>query len=165
MQCLVTAWQKPASAGLGSLSYCKGRRFNASRKHRAASERTIKALEHPGSDKFNGVREACRWHPLRNDPATHGRASMVNDAQTGRVSMATLIELLVIVLIVPPLICCALQALVMMVGIVVPWLVLGVIVLGVVACLAAGVGARRRVPPFLEHDDLQVRVPPLRRPR
>jgi hypothetical protein len=78
--------------------------------------------------------------------------------------MDMLLELLVMVVIVPPLICCALQALAMVVGVVLPWVMLAVIALGGAACLGAGVAARRRMLPPIGHDDLPARVLPVRRP-
>ena len=82
----------------------------------------------------------------------------------GRATFDTLVELLVTLLLVPPLVCCALQVLAMVLGMVIPWLVLAVIALGLAACFSAGFAARRRVPPPVEHGDLPARVPPVRRP-
>jgi hypothetical protein len=78
--------------------------------------------------------------------------------------MDALVELVVMLLIVPPLVCCALQVVAMVLGVVLPWLMLLIIAVGLVACLSAGVATRRRVAPPLPHDDLPVRVPPVRRP-
>lgn len=82
----------------------------------------------------------------------------------GRALMDTLIEVVVMLLIVPPLVCCALQVVSMMLSVVLPWLMLLIIAVGVAVCLSAGFVTRRRVAPPLGHDDLPVRVPPMRRP-
>ncbi len=76
-----------------------------------------------------------------------------------------LLELLVALLVIPPLICCALQASAAIMGIVLPWLIGGAIALGVVACVSAGLATRRRIVPPVAPDDLPMRVPPVRRPR
>jgi len=78
--------------------------------------------------------------------------------------MDALIQLAVLVLVVPPLVCCALQVVAMVIGMVLPWVMLAVIAVGVAACLGAGFAARQRVAPHLGHDDPPLRVPPVRRP-
>ncbi|MFI5398503.1 MAG: hypothetical protein ACHQ9S_23480 [Candidatus Binatia bacterium] len=82
----------------------------------------------------------------------------------GRALMDTLIELVVAMLVVPPLVCCALQVIAMVLGMVLPWLMLVVVALGLAVCFSAGFAARHRVPPPIEHQDLPARVPPVRRP-
>jgi len=82
----------------------------------------------------------------------------------GRALMDALVELAVILLVVPPLVCCALQVIAMVLGVALPWLMLVLIALGLAACFSAGFAARRRVAPPLGHNDLPARVPPVRRP-
>lgn len=81
-----------------------------------------------------------------------------------RALMDALVELAVMLLVVPPLVCCALQVVAMVLGVVLPWLMLLIIALGLAACFSAGFAARRRVIPPLGHGDLPARVPPVRRP-
>lgn len=64
----------------------------------------------------------------------------------GRVSIESLLEVLVVIAVVPPLVCCALQAALTVIAIVVPWVVLGVVAIGVAACLAAGLALRNGRP-------------------
>jgi hypothetical protein len=82
----------------------------------------------------------------------------------GRALVETLVELAVMLVVVPPLVCCALQVVAMVLGVVLPWLMLAVIALGLAACFSAGLAGRRRIAPPLGHDDLPARVPPVRRP-
>jgi FtsH-binding integral membrane protein len=82
----------------------------------------------------------------------------------GRAVVDALVELVVMVLVVPPLVCCALQVIAMVLGVVLPWLMLVVIALGLAACFSAGLAARRPVAPPIGHDDLPARVLPVRRP-
>lgn len=84
--------------------------------------------------------------------------------QHGRALVETLVELAVLVLVLPPLLCCALQLVAMVLGVVLPWLMLAAIALGLAACFSAGFAGRRRIAPPIGHDDLPARVPPVRRP-
>lgn len=84
--------------------------------------------------------------------------------QGGRALMETVVELVVALLIVPPLVCCAVQAIAMIIGAALPWVMLFLVVLGVAGCLGAGFAARRRILPPIALDDLAARVPPVRRP-
>ena len=83
--------------------------------------------------------------------------------QAGRVSFDALVELLVALFIVPPLVCCAIQAVALVLAAVLPWLVIAAIVFGAAACLAVGLSSRHREHTHLE-DDMPVRVLPVRRP-
>lgn len=87
------------------------------------------------------------------------------NGQPGRAMLEALIELVVALLIVPPLLCCAFQAVAMVIGIVLPWLALVAVVVVLGACLAVVLSNRpdrplpdgRPLPPPLV-------VPPVRRP-
>lgn len=83
-------------------------------------------------------------------------------SQSGR-AVNDLLQFLVLVIVVPPIVCCALQAAVMVIGMVLPGLVVLAIALGVAGALGAGFAVKRRVPPPREMD-LAARVPPVRRP-
>ena len=63
--------------------------------------------------------------------------------QTGSVSLEALLEFLLLVTIVPPVICCGLQVLLALVGLVLPWLALVAIAAIVIGALAAAVAAPR----------------------
>ena len=84
----------------------------------------------------------------------------------GRIGLEALIEFLVVIAVVPPLVCCALQAALTVVAIVVPWVVLGVVAIGVAACLAAALvlrnGGARHMPPVAPGGGPV--LPPIRRP-
>ncbi len=83
----------------------------------------------------------------------------MND-ERGRASMDTLVELVVALLIVQPLMCCAFQAIVLVISVVLPWLLL----VGIVAvCLGAGMTIRRHGHVEIE-DEQPLRIPPVRRP-
>ena len=83
-------------------------------------------------------------------------------SQSGR-GLSDLIEFIAVVLVVPPIACCALQALVAIVGIVLPWVSLFAVALVVAGGVGAGFAARRRVfPPA--GGDIAARIPPVRRP-
>ena len=62
---------------------------------------------------------------------------------------ASLIELMVqafiIMTIAPVIVCCLLQAVTMITAIVVPWVVVGVLVIGIAVCVAAAVAAGARL--------------------
>jgi hypothetical protein len=83
-------------------------------------------------------------------------------SQSGR-ALGDIFEFLVLVIVVPPIVCCALQAAVAVIGMVLPWLILFGIALGVAGVLGAGFAVRRRVLPPID-GDLAIRVPPVRRP-
>jgi len=61
---------------------------------------------------------------------------------SGRISIESLIEVLVVIAVVPPLVCCALQNALTLVAIVVPWAALAVLGVGVAVCFAAVLTAR-----------------------
>lgn len=82
-------------------------------------------------------------------------------SQSGRV-LGDIVEFLMVVMVVPPLVCCALQAAVAVIGMVVPWLFIFAIALVMVGVLGAGFAVRRPVLP--RREDLAARVPPVRRP-
>ena len=84
-------------------------------------------------------------------------------SETGRV-LEGLLELLAIAVIGPPIVCCALSALLALVGIIVPWL--GLVAIAAIVCglFGAGVLVRRAAP----LDELRAPppvLPPIRRPR
>lgn len=84
-------------------------------------------------------------------------------SESGRV-IEGLLELLAIAVIGPPIICCALSALLALVGIIMPWV--GLVAIAAIVCglFGAGVLVRRSVPP----DELGApppALPPIRRPR
>ena len=83
-------------------------------------------------------------------------------SESGR-ALGEILELLVMVLIVPTIVCCVLQAAVAVVGMMLPWLILLAIALVVAGFLGAGFAVRRRVPPPVG-GDLAARVPAIRRP-
>lgn len=83
-------------------------------------------------------------------------------SKSGRV-VNDLVEFLVLVIVVPPILCCALQAAVSIIGFVLPGLMVLAIALFVAGALGAGFAVRRRVPPGW-NADLAARVPPVRRP-
>ena len=84
-------------------------------------------------------------------------------AESGRATLSALIEALVVVAIVPPLLCCALNAAVLLVGIVLPWIALVLISAALGACLAAVALTRRLPPPGPDQIPPPV-LPPIRRP-
>jgi len=83
---------------------------------------------------------------------------------SGRVTMESLIELVVALMIAPTIVCCLVQAAAMLLAMVVPWVAVVVVAVGVAACLGAGLAARRRMGPPIRHGNLPMRVPPVRRP-
>lgn len=83
--------------------------------------------------------------------------------ESGRV-VEGLLELLALVTIVPPLVCCALSAALALVGIVVPWLGLVMITAIVCACLSAGIIGRGQRPPGGLGPLPPPRLPAIRRP-
>lgn len=85
------------------------------------------------------------------------------DRQTGRAAVGTLVEALVVVAVVPPIVCCLLQAAVSLAGIVLPWIAIAMIMAALGACLAAAVTARRLPPPH-EQPLPPPALPPIRRP-
>lgn len=83
--------------------------------------------------------------------------------ESGRVTEA-LLELLILVAVVPPVVCCVLQTALAFVGIVVPWLALVMITALVCACLGALAVGRRQLPPAGPRPVPPPRLPPIRRP-
>jgi hypothetical protein len=82
-------------------------------------------------------------------------------SESGR-GLSEVFEFLAVVLLVPPIFCCALQVLVAIVGIVLPWVLLFGVALVVAGGIGAGFAARRRVLP--PGGGIAARVPPVRRP-
>lgn len=84
-------------------------------------------------------------------------------SQAGHV-LEGLLQLLLVAVIGPPIVCCALSALLALVGIVVPWL--GLIAVAAIVCglFGAGVLVRRAAPPENLGAPPPV-LPPIRRPR
>jgi hypothetical protein len=85
---------------------------------------------------------------------------------SGRVGIESLIELLVVIAVVPPLVCCALQAALTLVAIVVPWVALALLGIGLAACFAAILAAYRGAPRAMgpPPDGGVPLLPPIRRP-
>ena len=103
----------------------------------------------------------------------HGVASapqievgMVHRAETGSVSLEALLELVLVMVIVPPVLCCAMQALLALVGIVMPWLALvAIAAIAVGALAAAAAAARLHTPLPLDAGRNELPPPPpVRRP-
>jgi protein-S-isoprenylcysteine O-methyltransferase Ste14 len=84
-------------------------------------------------------------------------------SESGRVVEA-LLELLILIAVVPPLVCCALQGAFVFVGIIVPWVAL----VTITALVCVGLGAlalgRRQLPPPDPRPIPPPGLPPIRRP-
>ena len=87
--------------------------------------------------------------------------------QSGGVTLEVLLEFLLVLIIVPPLINCAIQAILALANIVLPWVTLVVIVFIVTTALTVIVSARPRTRDFLDASpggDLPL-LPPIDLPR
>ncbi len=79
---------------------------------------------------------------------------MKHHQETGGVAIEALLECLFILIIVPPLVTCAVQAILALVNIVVPWLALVVIVFIVVAAIVTIITARPRREKYIDADSV-----------
>lgn len=82
--------------------------------------------------------------------------------QAGSVNIETLLGFLLALMIVPPLVCCALQTFALMVGMIVPWLTLAVVGIAFAVCLTTGLHLRRQ--PAASDQESPIPLPPIRRP-
>lgn len=90
---------------------------------------------------------------------------MSSRGQRGGVTIEALLEFLLVLIILPPLVACALQAILAMLSIVVPWVALVLIVVIVVSGLAVALSARGRNRDFLAADGDLPALPPIDRPK
>ena len=90
-------------------------------------------------------------------------ARSAHGLEAGRIAEA-LLELLVLITVVPPIVCCMLQAALAVVGIIVPWVAL--VTITALICIGVGVIAagRRQLPPAGPRPIPPPGLPPIRRP-
>lgn len=106
----------------------------------------------------------CRSTVTRLNAATDAGRAAGRDAESGR-AVGTLLEIIVLIAVVPPLICCLVQAAFSLVAIALPWAALVIVTALFCACIGAlAVGRRQVLPPAPPQPPQRLALPPTRRP-
>ncbi len=108
------------------------------------------------------ISHSCRDVPPKE--ATDRKRIAARDPESGR-AIEALLELMVLIAIVPPLICCFIQAALSLLAIALPWITVIVITALLCACIGALSLGRRHLPPAGPAQPPQrLALPPIRRP-